>query len=194
MPSDLRSVPLKDLSVENGTRPAKPDLGRVEAPLRQPGQHLAAIHRHYLSDLAQIAQVLQRIKAGEAPPEDLAHIVLNAEMTQNFRAFGTLCGQQCRMLSMHHNIEERAMFPALHGRGSDAMRAVVERLRAEHKVVHELLERLTAAADRLSKAPSEETFAEAGAVFAKLLEVVRSHFHYEENALEEALGVYGVQI
>ena len=190
----LRDRALSELTVEDGTRPPKPDLDPVEPAQLASGQHLAAIHRHYLQDLGRIAQVLARIKAGDAPPRDLAHIVLNAEMTQNFRAFGTICGQECRVLTMHHNIEEHALFPQLHARGSAELRAVVNRLRAEHKVVHELLERLAAVANDLADAPTETQFTEAGAIFDQLVAVVRSHFRYEETTLEEALGVYGVMV
>jgi len=191
---DLRGVPLSDLSVEDGIRPLRPDLGAVPAHQRQPGKHLAAIHRHYLIEMGRIAQVLRRIEAGEAPPAELKHIVLNAEMTQNFRAFGTICGQECRVLTMHHDIEEQSIFPQLHASGSEAMRKIVDRLRAEHLVVHELLERLAAVADDLAATPDAETFAQAGAIFDKLWEVVKSHFHYEETTLAEALGYYGVMV
>ena len=194
MPDSLRTRPLPELDVEDGNRPPRPDLGDVAPAQRRAGQHLAAIHRHYLHDLARIAQVMQRIAAGDAPPSELAHIVINAEMAQNFRAFGTICGQQCRVLGMHHDIEEQSIFPQLHARGAPALRAVVERLRAEHAVVHELLDRLAAQAQRLTADPSEASFAEAAAIFERLLAVVRSHFHYEETTLEEALGVHGVMV
>lgn len=194
MKGELRSVPLADLTVESGTRPPRPDLGAVKAHQRQPGQHLAAIHRHYLMEMGRIAQVLRRIEAGDAPPAELKSIVLNADMTKNFRAFGTICGQECRVLTMHHDIEEQSIFPQMHARGSDAVRAIVERLRAEHLVVHEVLERLAAVADDLSRSPDAESFAQAGAIFDKLWEVVKSHFHYEETTLEEALGYYGVMV
>jgi hypothetical protein len=191
---DLRDLPLSELTVEIGTRPARPDLGVVDAPTRQAGKHLAAIHRHYLMEMGRIGQVLRRIEAGDTPPADLRDIVLNADMTQNFRAFGTICGQECKVLTMHHDIEEQAIFPQLHASGSEVIRAIVERLRAEHLVVHEVLERLAAVADDLAATPDAAHFAKAGAVFDKLWEVVKSHFHYEETTLEEALGVYGIQI
>ena len=194
MKDDLRNVPLSDLTVEDGTRPPRPDLGVVPAHQRQPGKHLAAIHRHYLMEMGRIAQVLRRIEAGDAPPAELKSIVLNAEMTQNFRAFGTICGQECRVLTMHHDIEEQSIFPQLHASGSDAVRAIVDRLRAEHLVVHEVLERLAAVAHDLAARPDAAQFAEAGAIFDKLWVVVKSHFHYEETTLEEALGHYGVMV
>ena len=96
--SDLRHTPLAELSVETGVRPGKPDLGTVQPGARRAGLHLAAIHRHYLGDLARIAEVLQRVKAGDAPPAELAHIVLDTDMAQNLRAVGTICGQECGVL------------------------------------------------------------------------------------------------
>ena len=194
MSETLSARPLEALDLDVEARPEAPDLGPVSRDQRRSGQHLAAIHRHYLSDLARIAQVLRRIEAGDAPPSELAHIVLHAEMAQNFRAFGNLCGQECRVLQMHHDIEEQAIFPALHARGSDGFRAVVDKLRAEHEVVHELLRRLGAAADRLMQDPGPDAMAEASAIFDRLAGTVRSHFRYEETALAEALGVYGVQV
>ncbi|MGC1505408.1 MAG: hemerythrin domain-containing protein [Sulfitobacter sp.] len=192
--TNLRQKPLADLSVEHGSRPGKPHLGTVGTDTRRAGRHLAAIHRHYLGDLGRIAKVLQRVKAGDAPPAELSHIVLDADMTKNLRAVGTICGQECGVLKMHHDIEEQSIFPQLHGRGTAQIKAIVDRLQAEHLVVHEVLERLAAAADALSDTPSEENFQHTTEVFDRLLFVVRSHFHYEETTLEEALGVFGVNI
>ena len=192
--SDLRRTPLAELSVEKGVRPGKPDLGTVQPDARRAGRHLAAIHRHYLGDLARIAQVLQRVKAGDAPPAELAHIVLDTDMAQNLRAVGTICGQECGVLKMHHDIEEQSIFPPLHGRGTSQIKAIVDRLQAEHLVVHEILERLATAAETLSDTPSAENFELTTEIFDRLLSVVRSHFHYEETTLEEALGVFGVNI
>ena len=194
MAEDASALPLSDLTIDPATRPPLPDMGEVSEAQRQAGRHLAAIHHHYLSDLSQSAKVMTRIEAGDAPPADLAHIVLHSQMSQNFAAAGTLCGQQCWALTMHHNIEEQSIFPQLHARGSEPVRAIVDRLRAEHKVVHALLERLGVAAGGLTEAPTPAQFAETRAIFDQLVSVVRSHFKFEETALAEALGVYQVDI
>jgi len=186
--------PLTALTIDPDTRPPMPQLGKVTDSQRQAGRHLAAIHRHYLKDLARIAQVMAWMEGGETPPADLAHIVLHTEMAQNFAAAGTLCGQQCWALTMHHNIEEQSIFPQLQARGSDSVRTIVDRLREEHEVVHALLERLGKAAESLTEAPSAKDFAETRAIFDQLVTVVQSHFHFEETALAEALGVYQVDI
>lgn len=157
---------------------------------RQAGQHLAAIHRHYLAEMTQVAAVLDRIKAGDAPPAELRHIVLHSDMAKNLAAAGTICGRQCQVLEMHHNIEEFHMFPGLEAPGMAALTAVVARLREEHLVVHELLNRLTQAAERLTQAPSDAAFAEACQLFDRLRAAVTSHFGYEEDELAEAIGHY----
>jgi len=186
----LAQLPLEELTVESGTRPKAPPLSGATNAHRQKGRHLAAIHRGYLSDLARIAAVLERIEAGDSPPEHLKQIILSLDMAQNLRAFGSLCGQGCQMLVMHHNIEQAHMFPALERAGVDGITAVVARLREEHEVVHELLNRLEAAADALVAKPEDAQLAHCGAVLLALKAAIASHFHYEETELEEALGMF----
>jgi len=189
MMTDLSATPLDELSVEAGTRPSAPALSQVTDAQREKGRHLAAIHAHYLQDMARLATVIDRIEAGDSPPAHLAQIVLATDMAQNFAAFGNLCGQGCQMLAMHHNIEEHHMFPEVEAK-APPFAALIARLREEHKVVHELLNRLAACAGRLTQSPDADGFAETRAVFDALHRAIQSHFGYEERALEAAIGVY----
>ncbi|MFK7838354.1 MAG: hemerythrin domain-containing protein, partial [Sulfitobacter sp.] len=186
---DLSQTPLDDLNVETGTRPSAPALPNVTAAQRAKGRHLAAIHAHYLQDMARLAAVIDRIEAGDTPPAHLAQIVLATDMAQNFAAFGNLCGQGCQMLTMHHNIEEHHMFPEIEGKAAP-FAAIIARLRDEHKVVHELLNRLAACAERLTASPDADGFAQTRATFQALHRAIQSHFGYEERELEAAIGVY----
>lgn len=138
--------------------------------------------------------MLDRIEAGEASGKDLTDAVTSAEFAQNVRQFGSLCGRECKVLTFHHDAEEYSLFPELAGKGNDVLRAVIDRLMEEHKVVHELLVRLERAAMALMFEVDAETFNEARAVFRQLETVVQSHFGYEETQLEEAIGVYGVGV
>ena len=190
MRDDLATLPLSALSVEEGERPQAPSIEGATERDRAAGRHLAVIHRHYLMDLGRIARLMQRIEAGDAPPEALADIVLHSDMARNLSAFGSICGQACHALKMHHDIEEGHMFPGIHGPAAPGIRAVVDRLRAEHEVIHELLNRLAAAARTCASAPSEDHFAKLRDTYARLFDQVRSHFRYEETELEEAIGVY----
>lgn len=157
---------------------------------RRQGRQLAAIHSHYLREMAQIAAVLARIEARDAPPEHLKRLVLSLDMAENFQAFGSLCGRECQVLKFHHDIESADMFPRIEAAGGGKFRGIVAKLKAEHEVVHELIVRLGRAADILAKDPSEENFAQAADTFRKLELVVRSHFRYEETELAEAIGYY----
>ena len=94
------------------------------------------------------------------------------------------------MLSFHHDAEEHHMFPELEAVGNAALSKVVARLRVEHEVVHELLTRLERAAMTLMYEATDENFAGAEATFERLLDVVKSHFGYEETELEEAIGLH----
>jgi len=187
--SNLSNTPLADLDLDEAARPKMPSLTVTPAERRK-GRHLAAIHRHYLSEMRKIADVLARIKAGDEPPEALADIVLHSDMRKNFEVAGTICGHQCRVLTMHHDIEEQHMFPELANQGNAALSKVVDKLRREHLVIHELLNRLGATGASLAKEPSEPNFDAAFAVFHKLQSSVMSHFGYEETELEEAIGLY----
>lgn len=186
---DLSTTPTDALSVEFGTRPKAPRVPEATAAQRKKGRGLAMIHAHYLRDMARISQVIDRIEAGDTPPAHLAQIVLASDMAQNLRAFGNLCGQGCQMLMMHHNIEESHMFPEIAAKAA-LFGPLVARLRAEHEVVHELLNRLATCAQALTQNPDPAGFDETRATFDALHRAIQSHFHYEETSLEEAIGVY----
>ena len=92
----MKDTPLTELTLDEAERPRAVTIPGATDAERQAGRQLARIHRAYLQEMAQIGAVLQRIEAGDAPPEDLVRIVLSLDMAQNYRAFGSLCGQGCR--------------------------------------------------------------------------------------------------
>lgn len=184
------SQSLEDLTIDEAARPKAPKVPAATDIHRRQGRQLAAIHRHYLMEMAQVAAVLARIEARDTPPEDLKQIVLSLDMAENFRAFGSLCGRECQILKFHHDIESTDMFPRIEAAGGGMFREVVAKLLSEHEVVHELIIRLSRAADTLAEDPSDANFVQAATTFRKLEQVVRSHFGYEETELTEAIGYY----
>ena len=187
---DLSTQSLEELGLDEAARPKAPLVPEATDIHRRRGQQLAAIHGHYLREMAQIAAILARIEARDAPPEHLKRLVLSLDMAENFRAFGSLCGGEWQVLKFHHDIESANMFPRIEAAGGGRFREIVARLTAEHEVVHELIIRLSRAADSLAQDPSEANFVQAANTFRKLEEVVRSHFGYEETELAEAIGYY----
>ncbi len=187
---DLTKRSLPDLDVDIGMRPKMPTLDGITDAHRRAGLHLAAIHRMHLQDMDRIAGFLEHLKQGKISATTFADRIKNAELTQNMRMFGTLCGRECQVLNFHHDAEEHMIFPQLEAQHITAMSTVVERLKQEHLIVHELLRRLQDMADALIDAPNPKSFDDIAAVFQQLHKVVKSHFGYEETELRDALGKY----
>ncbi len=188
--SDLSHLPLDELTLTENERPKMPPIQGATDMHRQNGKQLAAIHRHYLMYLSQVAAVFDQIAAGNSAPEELSSLLLSSDMRRNLQTAGTICGQQCQMLNMHHNIEQYQLFPALEAKGNQALAALVAQLRKEHEIVHELLIRLEAAARDLIDDPGAERFDVAYDLFKRLRAVIQSHFGYEEREIGEAIGYY----
>jgi hypothetical protein len=136
---------------------------------------------------------MEQVEAGEQSTETLLEAISSLQMAANYRVFGNLCGRECQMLTLHHTIEDQSIFPELR-QGSDGLRKVVDRLAQEHLIIHQLLEALHDKAVNAVREPGRETFAALKAAFLALDRVVRSHFGYEQEELEEALGYFGIPL
>lgn len=184
--------------LDDATRPKAPRIGGLTATQRARGTRLAVFHRMHLQQLGQVQRVLAQVEASEAgagaaEAARLGTAISALDMAQNYKLFGNLCGHECQMLTFHHTAEDQALFPVLQARGTEGLRKVVDRLQAEHLVVHNLIEELEAAALHLMRNPDAAGFADVKARFLTLDKVVRSHFGYEETELEEALGFLGIE-
>lgn len=186
--------PLDHADVVEGTgRPLAPEL--TLTPLEElHGRGLAAIHRWHLRDVTAISNLMDEIAAGLADPGRLAPAVRGMPMAQNLRLFGTACGQECQVLTMHHQIEDQHLFPALAQHADTGLRAVLDRLAAEHLVIHDLIEALAEAADGLADTQTPDAFPACAEAFARLEAAVRSHFGYEEAQIGPALGFHGIRV
>lgn len=179
---------------DEAARPAPPVYPAITPAERAHGRRLAAIHDMYRAELEAVARLLEAIRAGAGAAADLAPAVAGTQLARNMALFGTACGRDCALLRNHHDIEEQWMFPVLAERGGTGLAPVIARLRAEHAVIHALIDALHEAARDLATTPGAEGFARCAADFAALDRAIRSHFGYEEQALEEPLGALRVPI
>jgi predicted glycoside hydrolase/deacetylase ChbG (UPF0249 family) len=185
---------LEDIKfLDDATRPPAPKLEGLTDEQREPGQHLRMIHDHLRRNMVTLGQLIERASRGAVTHEQVAEETGNLQMVANYRRFGNLCGQHCQIVNTHHSIEDYAIFPGLAQQGP-AFKAIADRLRAEHVVVHELLERLVDALNTLIDEPTEVRFEETKTIYLALERVLLSHLGYEEDAMGDALGYFGIGV
>ncbi len=178
---------------DDATRPKAPKIDGVNEQQRRHGRRLALFHEMHLREMSRVNRAMAEVFAGGGSAENLLATISAMQMVSNMRQFGNLCGATCDMLTGHHMIEDQYVFPTLEGR-NDGLNKVVARLRAEHLVVQDLLERLEAAARAIITDPGSKAANDLRSSFKILETFVISHFGYEQTELEEALGFYGVEI
>jgi iron-sulfur cluster repair protein YtfE (RIC family) len=179
--------------LDDSTRPKAPKLEGATPRHQLPGRQLKMIHRHHLMQMADVRELLQQIEAEQSTRPELVEKIAGLQMRDNIRLFGNLCGQECEMLNFHHDAESQMLFPVLHERGNDGIKKVVERLMAEHKIIHHYLEKLEFHSIATYQNPSTESFSALKETFVALEKIINSHFKYEETELETAIGFYGVE-
>ena len=179
--------------LDDATRPPVPKLEGLTDAQRAPGLHLREIHDHLRHNMTTLGKLIERASAGAVTPEEIAAETGDLAMVANYRRFGNLCGQHCQIVNTHHSIEDYAIFPGLAQQGP-AFKAIADRLRAEQVVVHELLERLVDALNAMVSEPTPQRFEEAKTVYHALERVLLSHLGYEEDAMGDALGYFGIGV
>lgn len=179
--------------LDDATRPEPVKLEGLTEAQRGPGLHLRMVHDHLRENMQTLGRLIDRAKAGEATPSEVRAEAAGLAMVANYRRFGNLCGQYCQIVNVHHSIEDQAIFPQIAAQG-DAFRRIADRLRAEHVVVHELLVRLIEALGELAAEPGEERFEKTAELYRALERVLLSHLGYEEDAIGDALGYFGIGV
>ncbi len=177
--------------LDDATRPAIPRLEGLTDAQRAPGEHLREIHDHLRDNMVTLGKLIERANAGTVSADEIAAETGDLAMVANYRRFGNLCGQYCQFVHTHHSIEDHHLFPTLAMQGP-AFKAIAERLTAEHVVVHELLERLVDALNALAAEPSQTRFEDTKTVYQALERVLLSHLGWEEEAMGDALGYFGI--
>jgi hemerythrin-like domain-containing protein len=174
------------LPFDESTRPRAPKLPdepTAEGRLRQ--QTLVAIHNHLRHELALVVRAVTAAAAGELDPGEARAAIAASTLRADHEFAGRFCAQYCRVVTMHHTIETRHLFPAI-GAEEPALRPVVEQLDREHDAIHEILTGL----DTLLVTMVTEGRGAAGVVteIRRLEAALDSHLSYEESELLGPLG------
>src|SRR5260370_21083006 len=164
--------------------PAAPD-GYVYARHGQAiGRHLAQVHDHLRSELSQIRELLRQVKQGNVQLSDARAAINEMTMRQNNWTLGAYCASYCAIVTAHHGMEDQAVFP--HLREADPRLApVIDRLEAEHVVIHEVMQDVDRVLVKLMTNPGD--FTEVDEAVQILADALLSHLAYEEREITEPL-------
>jgi len=194
------------VDIERARRAATPDDGPApvnireespteDEPVNPAGQHLVDIHDHLRSELESIRQILEQVSTGHLTVGAARNAVNTMTMRQNNWTLGAYCESYCRIVTGHHTLEDRSVFPHLRQAQPD-LAPVLDRLQSEHEVIHQLLDDFDRALVRLV---TDDGTGQSG---RDALEAVRlsldslsdqllEHLAYEESQLVEPLGRHG---
>jgi hemerythrin-like domain-containing protein len=123
------------------------------------------------------------------PAATARSFITRMTIRQNHWTLGTFCETYCRVVTQHHTLEDRSVFPHIQ-RNDPALAPVIERLEEEHETIAELIERVDRALVSLVSAESGGIDGVQRAV-GILNDALLSHFSYEERELIEPLARLG---
>lgn len=165
--------------------------GTISAAGRQSQETLLQVHQHLRQELSEILEAAAQVAAGSMTPAQARSVIYRTTMRQNYWTLGAFCAQYCRVVSIHHTIEDQQLFPSL-GRGDAALSPVLVQLEWEHEIIAEQLERVDQALVAMMEAP--ERVEQMRAVATELEEMLLSHLAYEEDELLEPIGRLGIVV
>jgi iron-sulfur cluster repair protein YtfE (RIC family) len=152
------------------------------------GRHLVEVHDHFRAELASVRDILDQVRDAAANIGDARAAVQQMALRLNDWTLGGYCQALCQQLTGHHSLEDEDIFPYLR-RSQPDINPVIDRLNAEHHVIHELLDRLDAALIHLVQHPTE--FGPVVDTVDLLTDTLGSHFAYEERELIPPLVRFG---
>ncbi|NRQ39822.1 LLM class flavin-dependent oxidoreductase [Nonomuraea sp. NN258] len=187
----VRPVTLTALDEASRPRAPKHDPGMLTPAQRAQGRHLVDVHDGYRQELRQVRDAVDQVAAGALDAAALRSLINRLSMRQNHWTLGAFCATFCRLVTVHHTIEDDSLFPALAGRDA-ALVPVIKRLEREHEIIAGLLTRLDEACVELIENPAR--LDRVRARVEKLGAVLSSHFAYEEEELVEPIGRLGIRV
>ena len=159
------------------------------------GQHLVDVHDGLRAELTQLRDVLGQVRRGHLSVGAARSVVNTMTMRQNNWTLGAYCESYCRIVTGHHTLEDRSVFPHLR-RSEPALGPVLDRLEHEHLVIHDLLEEFDRALVGLvsrdgTGRSGEQALEEVQQALDLLAETLLAHLAYEEDRLVGPLDRVG---
>jgi hemerythrin-like domain-containing protein len=184
---------------DESTRPTyvEPEGATYRLDMQGNSQHLVDIHDHLRRELAQVRGVLDQVRRGHLDVGRARSVINTMTMRQNNWTLGAYCESYCRVVTGHHTLEDRSVFPHLR-RTVPGLGPVIDRLESEHVVIHDVLEAFDRALVGLvaadgSRTEGREALDEVARQLDLLTDTLLSHLAYEERELLGPLARVGFQ-
>ncbi len=181
----------RTLPWDETTRPRRPESTPDIRYTRQGklvGAHLIEVHDMLRSELNQVRDLIEQVRDGQLGIGSARSAINQMTMRQNNWTLGAYCESYCRVVTQHHSGEDQAVFPYLRSRET-ALEPVIDRLAAEHVVIHDVLDGVDRALVALAADPDAVDGVQAAVDL--LTDTLLSHLSYEEHELVEPLARYG---
>ncbi len=156
---------------------------------RLTGRHLIEVHDHLRTELERVRALVRQVADGALDVGAARSEINEMTMRQNNWTLGAFCESYCRFVTMHHSIEDTSFFPQVR-RADPRLGPVLDRLSEEHRVIHEVLDRVDAAL--VATVSDPKGIAELGDAVDLLTDTLLSHLSYEERELVEPLARLGI--
>ena len=173
------------------TRPTgpAPDPSRRYTPDQlAAGRHLIDVHDALRRELTQLRDLIEQVARGEAEAATARSFITRMTIRQNHWTLGTFCETYCRVVTQHHTLEDRSVFPHIQ-RSDPELAPVIERLR---RSTRRSPTSSSASTGRSSpSSPRRTTASRRASPIGLLTDALLSHFAYEERELVEPLARHG---
>jgi hypothetical protein len=153
-------------------------------------EHLVAIHDHLREELDRLRDLIDQVRRGLLSVGDARAGVNAMTLRQNNWTLGAYCQSYCGFVNGHHGLEDASVFPHLRRAAPEAA-PVLDRLHAEHEVIHVLLDQLDRSLVALVRDADGWALDAVEEAVEELAERLLSHLAYEERELRGPLARHG---
>ncbi|SFR11700.1 Flavin-dependent oxidoreductase, luciferase family (includes alkanesulfonate monooxygenase SsuD and methylene tetrahydromethanopterin reductase) [Lentzea waywayandensis] len=181
---------------ERGSKPLWDESTRPKGPApeadavytasgRAMGRQLIGVHNHLREELTKVRSIVAQVADGILDVGEARSEINTMTMRQNNWTMGAYCESYCRLVTIHHTLEDTSLYPQLR-EGDARLGPVLDRLSEEHQVIHEVLERLDAAL--VAAVAEPHRIREVQKAVDLLTDTLLSHLSYEEGELVEPMA------
>lgn len=182
-----------ELAWDEASRPEYRGEEGTARPHAAAAQHLVDVHDGLRAELERVRDIVRQVRAGQLDIGRARSAINTMSLRQNNWTLGAYCASYCRVVTTHHSIEDFSIFPHLR-RAEAGLAPVIDRLEAEHHVIHDVLNEVDEALVDLARSDGAGSAAALETLQGKvdlMTDTLLSHLAYEERELLEPLARHG---